>query len=127
MLMKNFITMLLAITLVACATTRQVYVPTEGYAMDVSEGDRVIIIMIDGKKHSFKVTNVDEIGLSGSEGSFAYSEMQVVNVKKEKKPPKAFWWLLLSLAVIAVFAEPDDNGSGPLCLYASTDPSRTCL
>ena len=119
--------MLLAITLVACATARQVYVPTEGYAMDVSEGDRVIIIMIDGKKHSFKVTNVDEIGLSGSEGSFAYSEMQVVNVKKERKPPKAFWWLLLSLAVIAVFAEPDDNGSGPLCLYASTDPSRTCL
>jgi hypothetical protein len=35
--MKNFITMLLAITLVACATARQVYVPTEGYAMDVSE------------------------------------------------------------------------------------------
>ena len=27
--MKNFITMLLAITLVACATARQVYVPTE--------------------------------------------------------------------------------------------------
>jgi hypothetical protein len=77
MLMKSFITMLLAITLVACATARQVYVPTQGYAMDVSEGDRVIIIMIDGKKHSFKVTNVDEIGLSGSEGSFAYSEMQL--------------------------------------------------
>ena len=119
--------MLLAFLLTACATTRQVYLPAGGYAIDVNEGDRVNIVMIDGKKHSFKVTNVDEIGLSGSEGSFAYSEMQVVNVKKERKPLKALWWLLLSLAVIAVFAEPDDNGSGPLCLYASTDPSRTCL
>ena len=27
--------------------------------------------------------------LCGSEGSFAYREMQVVNVKKERKPPKA--------------------------------------
>jgi hypothetical protein len=125
--MKKFITMLLAIALTACATTRQVYVPTEGYAIDVNEGDWVNIVMIDGKKHNFQVTHVDEIGLSGSEGSFAYSEMQVVNVKKNRKPPKALWWLLLSLAVIAVFAEADDNGSGPLCLYASTDPSRTCL
>ena len=124
--MKNFSTALLIVVLTACVTTHQVHVPETGYAIDLNEGDSVSIVMRDGKEHSFQIRHIDETGLSGSEGSFAYSEMQSVNVKKRKRPPKGLWWLLLSLAVIAVFAEPGD-GNGPLCLYASNDPSRRCL
>ena len=125
--MKIFNAILLSMLLAACATTRQVYLPTGGYAIDVSKGDRVSIVMNDGKTHSFLVTQVDEIGLSGSNGSFAYGEMQSVNVIEQSKNSKYLLWLVLSLAVVAAFAEPDDGGSGPLCLYASNDPNRRCL
>ena len=125
--MKNFITILLINLLVACVTTHQVHVPVGGYSIDVVEGDDVSIVMNDGSKHSFRVTHIDTTGLAGSEGSFAYSEMQSVQVKRTKRPPKTLWLLLLSLAVVAVFAESDDHGSGLLCLYSSNDPSRRCL
>jgi len=125
--MKNFITMMLVIVLTACATTRQVHVPTGGYAIDVNKGDRVTIVMSDGQKYSFQVTYVDEYGLGGNEGSFAYSEMQSVNVSRKTKSRKTLWLILLSVALVAVFAEADDSGSGPLCLYSSTDPNRRCL
>jgi len=125
--MKIFNTILLSMLLVACATTRQVYLPTGGYAIDVNVGDRVNIVMNDGNTQSFQVTHVDEIGLSGSNGSFAYDEMQSVNVIEQGKNNKYFLWLFLSIAVVALFAEPDNNGSGPFCLYASNDPNRSCL
>jgi len=126
-IMKTLITMLLPIMLMACATTREVYLPSQGLAIDVNEGDRVNIVMNDGKKHSFPVIHVDEIGLHGSNGSFAYDEMQSVSVTEQRKPNKNLLWLILSIVAVAALAEADDSGSGPLCLYASNDPNRKCL
>ena len=125
--MKLFNAIVLSMLLSACATTRQVYLPTGGYAIDVNKGDRVNIVMNDGKTHSFQVTHVDEIGLSGGIGSFAYDEIQSVNVIEQGRNNKYLLWLILSIAVVAVLAEPDSNASGPLCLYASTNPNRSCL
>jgi hypothetical protein len=125
--LKIFNAIFLSILLATCATTRQVYLPAEGYTIDVNDGDKVMIVLNDGKSHSFLVTQVDEIGLQGSNGSFSYAEMQSVSVIEQKKSSMNLLWLLLAVAAVAVLAEPDDGGSGPLCLYSSTDPSRKCL
>ncbi len=61
-LIRLFNVILLSMLLSACATTRQAYLPAAGYGMDgINEGDKVRIVMEDGKKHSLLVTRVDEI------------------------------------------------------------------
>jgi len=113
----------------ACATTHQAYVPAAGYGMNgVNEGDKVRIVMEDGKKHSLLVTRVDEIGLHGNHDSFAYSDMQSVTVFKKRQSASTVSWVIIGLTVIAVAVlGGSDEGSGPFCLYASNDPNRTCL
>ena len=88
----------LSILLVACATTRQVYLPTEGHGIDgVIEGDTVKIVMNDGKKHSLLVTRVDEIGLQGKQKSIAYSDMQSVVIVKNRQTSGDVPWLIIGL------------------------------
>jgi len=124
----------LSILLVACATTRQVYLPTEGHGIDgVIEGDMVKIVMSDGKKHSFLITRVDEIGLQGKQKSIAYSDMQSVVVVKNRQTSGDVPWLLIGLSAVAVVIAISNAGgdysssSGPFCLYRSNDPKRNCL
>ena len=124
----------LSILLVACATTRQVYLPTEGHGIDgVTEGDTVKIVMNDGKKHSFLVTRVDEIGLQSKQKSIAYSDMQSVVVVRNKQQSGDFPWLIIGLTAVGVALAIANAGgdysssSGPFCLYSSNDPKRKCL
>jgi len=113
----------------ACATTRQAYLPAAGYGMDgVNEGDKVKIVMNDGKKHSLLVTRVDENGLHGIYDSFAYSDMRSVAVIEKRQTSGIASWVIIGLTVIAVaLLGGSDEGGGPFCLYASNDPNRTCL
>ena len=82
--------------------------------------DRVKIVMNDGKKQDLLVTRVDELGIYGSNNSYAYLDMHSLSVVK-KNPTEAKHWLLLllSVAAVAAFAEPDGGGSGPFCLRSS--------
>jgi hypothetical protein len=126
---RLFNVIFLSMLLSACATTRQVYQPAAGYGMDgVNEGDKVKIVMKDGKKHKLLVTRVDEIGLHGSHDSFAYSDMQSVAVIEKRLTAGTANWVIIGLTVIAVaLLGGSDEGNGPFCLYASNDPNRTCL
>lgn len=118
--MKTLRAMLLPIILAACATTHHVSLPVDGLSIDsVNVGDRVKIVMNDGDKQEFQVTRVDELGLYGSDESYAYMDMRSVSVVRPRET-KHIWWLLLSIAAIAAFAEPDDGGYGPFCLRSSS-------
>jgi len=129
--LKMFNAILMSILFTACATTHQVYLPAPGYGMDgVYEGDTVKIVMNDGKKYSFLVTRVDEIGLHGSHNSFVYSDMQTVVVIEKRQAPGKLTWAILGITVIAVAvlgAGDYSSGYGPFCLYSSNDPKRRCL
>ena len=124
----------LSILLVACVTTRQVYLPAEGHGIDgVIEGDTVKIVMNEGRKHSFLVTRVDEIGLQGKQKSIAYSDMQSVVVVKNKQTSGDVPWLIIGLTAVGVALAIANAGgdysssSGPFCLYSSNDPKHKCL
>ena len=117
--MNRFITALIPIVLTACATTHQVSLPQDGFSIEgVDVGDRVNIVMNDGQKRKMSVTRIDELGLHDNNDFCFYVDMQSVAVI-EKRQTKGVWWLLLSLAAVAILAEPDDGGSGPLCLRSS--------
>ena len=117
--MKKFISMLIPMILTACATTYQASLPVDGFIIEgVFVGDRVKIVMSDGEKQSMSVTRVDELGLYGSDDSYAYLDMQSVSVIQPRQS-KQWLWLFLSLAAVAVFAEPDSGGHGPFCLRSS--------
>jgi hypothetical protein len=126
---RLFNVIFLSMLLSACATTRQAYLPAAGYGMDgVNEGDKVKIVMNDGKKHSLLVAHVDEIGLHGIYDSFAYSDMQSVAVIEKRHTGGTASWVIIGLTVIAAALLGGSNeGNGPFCLYASNDPNRTCL
>ena len=111
--------MLLVVVLAACATTHHVGLPRDGFSIEgVNPGDDVELVMADGQKHRMTVSRIDELGLHGGEEFYFYDDMRSVAVIEKKQSSNA-WWLVAVLVVIAVFAEPDDSGSGPLCLRSS--------
>jgi hypothetical protein len=96
--------------------------PVDGFSMvGVDVGDRVKIVMNDGRKQDILITRVDELGIYGSNKSYAYLDMHSVAVVK-KNPTETKHWLLLllSIAAVSALAEPDSGGYGPFCLRSST-------
>lgn len=117
--MKRFTVLLLTLALTACATTHDVSLPREGFGIDgVDVGDTVRIVLLDGQTRKLSVTHVDESGLHGSDEFYFYDEMQSVSVVEMKKT-SGVWWLVLSLAAVAILAEPDSGGWEGLCLRSS--------
>ena len=80
--MKFFSAILYSILLAACSIhPYRASLPDPGHVIEgVDAGDQVDIFLDDGTRHRIFVTRADDLGLHGSNASFAYDEMQAVVV-----------------------------------------------
>lgn len=119
--MNRLITILLTLTLAACASMQPISLPPDGVGIEgVDVGDQVRIVMRTGQEHELSVTQVDEKGLHGDYRQFyAYRDMQSVSLINRSQGNNGLLILLALLLLIAAFAEPEISGSGPLCLQSS--------
>jgi hypothetical protein len=109
---KNYILSLLVFNLAACASFHSIKVPTGGYVPDaIYVGSTTVeLVTLDGTTHKFIVTEVDEQGVGGSTGFFAYTDIKSLKVW-QKNEAKAGLWLILGGLVIAAMVIAVSAGS----------------
>ena len=109
---------LAVLNLSACASMRNVdlqrAVQTSN-ARGVEVGRLVEVRMLDGRTVKFRVTDIDDKGIGGTQGYYLYADMKHLKVEDPDASEYNVEWVLGVLAAVAIIALAVNSDSVSVC------------